>query len=83
MGESAQQRSWQEVKMGKNKDLYDIHEQLNHTSPETWRIFDDPVTEAKRSPHCESQFIFSITYATESAMWVYAIPMNLYRDSSN
>lgn len=39
MGESAQQGSWQEVKMGKNNDLYDIHEQLNHTSPETWRIF--------------------------------------------
>ena len=39
MGESAQQRSWQEVKMGKNKDLYDIHEELNHTSPETWSIF--------------------------------------------
>ena len=39
MGESAQQWSWQEVKMGKNNDLYDIHEQLNYTSPETWRIF--------------------------------------------
>ena len=39
MGESAQQRSWQEVKMGENNDLYDIHEQLNHTSSETWRIF--------------------------------------------
>lgn len=39
MGESAQQRSWQEVKMGENNDLYDIHEQLNHTSSETWCIF--------------------------------------------